>query len=458
MRVIRWSTLRFVSLVLLMTLTAWSYAQEDTPDTFGEVMQYLSDILDNSASVALQASTQSQLNVAIEQMSWVNDEAKQLIPPITPDAYGVHSAMLMWADFQLRAFVNYPDRTYQYLYEDARSQFNALCSALPTNILAQPYALVSLDQQPPDAVTVEPQTPLETTGALTLIAQIDVPASDSTALTYSPDAKFLIRMDAQSSTWIDLNTLEPTSALLASRMAMDIAFSASPPIMVTANLDLGVTSWDLDSLQALVSLPSEQLVTHVVVNADASQIISAGADGFTVWEYIRSQHFFKGSMIQDLALSPDARYLVVAVAPNSAAETGVYIFDTRTWEVVQYWEPRADAPNPVISALVISPDSRLVAVVCYQTGVCLRDLKSGETSQELDTSVFALDAAFSPDGQYLAVVGGEYMHVYNVADGALLYQQTVLSEGNNYQKVSFSPDGRHIATANRQNILIFALP
>jgi WD40 repeat protein len=146
----------------------------------------------------------------------------------------------------------------------------------------------------------------------------------------------------------------------------------------------------------------------------------------------------------------------VGVAGNAEAEAGVYLYDTTTWEIVHQWT--LQEPGMTINSLFFSPDSEMVAVVCSQTGVCLRDVTTGEVVRQLENSTFARDAAFSPDGAYLAVVGGSYLQVYEVATGEMLYRQTVMAEDNSYLRVAFSPDGSQIATANTLDLLLFEMP
>jgi len=461
MQRIRWSVI--VVLGGLLALGVGVVAQEDTtqpePDTFIGVMDYIAGELDTSADRALQATTQRDLQAALDRMDWAYNQLAQLDLPMTTEACAVRASLVQWADFQRRAFANYPDRTYDYLYHDARTRFLALRDALPAVAGEQPYALVSLPGEPVDVVEAEAAPDVEaveSVGSLEVAGRFAMPGRDTTRLVYSPDGQYLVRVGSQASDWIDLETAQPLAALLGSRTAMDVAFSTSPQVAAAVRPDVGITTWDIASQTALVALPSDQLITDVALNSDASFIVGAGNDGVTVWSYTQAQRFLRGSVVHGLAFSADDSRLAVGVAEGGEAEAGVYVYDTATWEVVTFWET-ADS-DMVVNTLLFSPDSETVAVVCSQVGVCLHDTETGELVRVLEETEFARDAAFSPDGAYLAVVGGSYLQVYDVASGELLYRQSVMAADNGYLRVAFSPDGSQIATANMLDLLVFEMP
>ena len=446
--------------VVLLFVGGVVLAQDEepaTPETFIGVMEFIAAELDDSADLALQATSQAELDAALARMRWATEQLSQLELPMTTEACSVRATLAQWADFQMRAFVNYPDRTYDYLYHDARSRFLNLQSNLSDVAADQPYALVSMPGEDTVVDVVEATEAVESSvGELELAGRFAVPGRDTTNLVYSPDGHYLVRVGSQASDWIDLEAEQPVAALLGSRMAMDVAFSTTPQVAASVRLDAGVTTWDIDAQAALVALPSDQLITDVALNSNATLIVGAGNDGVTIWAYTQVQRLLRGSVIHGIAFSPDDSLLVVGVSDGGAADPGVYLYDTATWEQVDYWEPTE--ADMTVNTLLVSPDNETVAIVCAQTGVRLRSVETGELVRVLEDSAFARDAAFSPDGATLAVVGGSYLQVYDVASGEMLYQQTMTAEDNGYLRVAFSPDGSHVATANTLDMLVFEIP
>jgi len=66
-------------------------------------------------------------------------------------------------------------------------------------------------------------------------------------------------------------------------------------------------------------------------------------------------------------------------------------------------------------------------------------------------------AAYSPDGTMLATVtetASSQLHVWRLTDGHLLYEQTVTNNGSGAYGVTFSPDGKLIATAGNNPVTV----
>lgn len=129
--------------------------------------------------------------------------------------------------------------------------------------------------------------------------------------------------------------------------------------------------------------------------------------------------------------------LAVGVVRGGDVELSVYLYDTATWDVLQDWHADPSMGETVVSELVFSPDSAMLGVICSKTGACLYDVESGERVAQMPDSAFARDAVFITDGGMLAVVGGEYLRLYDVGSAEIVYEQGITDDLGAYLGVAF---------------------
>jgi WD40 repeat protein len=107
-----------------------------------------------------------------------------------------------------------------------------------------------------------------------------------------------------------------------------------------------------------------------------------------------------------------------------------------------------------LSALVVSPDGRLLAAVSDSGEGGIWETQSAQRVATLQGFVLGMTSAtFSPDGKRLAIGsnGNEAVKLWDVEGVHELL--TLRGEGSIFVSVAFSPDGHTLAAANANGIL-----
>ncbi|MER7340899.1 serine/threonine-protein kinase [Streptomyces sp. NPDC000075] len=148
-----------------------------------------------------------------------------------------------------------------------------------------------------------------------------------------------------------------------------------------------------------------------------------------------------------LAFSPDGRTLAAA---GSAGE--LWLWDTVTRRTVT----RFAGEPPHVNGLAFSPDGRTLAGSCEDGTLRRWDMRtrtplpavSGFEPYSIPTPY---SLAVSPDGAVLAAAGGGTLQLLDLASGRRLKKL----EAGEPSGVLFSPDGKAVATASRQRVLLW---
>lgn len=133
-----------------------------------------------------------------------------------------------------------------------------------------------------------------------------------------------------------------------------------------------------------------------------------------------------------LAYSPDGKVITVQTARDKLA-----LLNAKTGNPIREPLP-VDSP---VTHITFSADGAKVALSNYRQPTRVVDVKTGETVTQLEKGRFA--AAFSPDGQYVAVGSADnFVRVYHAVTGKLLLERNAHQHW--ITSVQFSADGRSL--------------
>ncbi|RYP70100.1 hypothetical protein DL769_005077 [Monosporascus sp. CRB-8-3] len=239
------------------------------------------------------------------------------------------------------------------------------------------------------------------------------------AMTFSPDGKLVA--SAYSKGMVKLWDPATGAAVEMPDSHSDsvraVAFSPDSKLAASASEDKTVKLWDPATGTALQTLKGHlDSVRAVIFSPDSKLIASASED-----ETVKLWDPAKGALLQTLKGHSDS------VRPRARS---------------------LDGYSSYFTALVFSPDSKLVASASYDMKVRLWDRSTGAALQTFKCQPdLTRVITFSPDSKLVASASSKTVRLWDPATGAAL--QTLEGHSDYVLAVAFSPNGKLVASISK---------
>ncbi|KAF1961329.1 hypothetical protein CC80DRAFT_464155, partial [Byssothecium circinans] len=265
----------------------------------------------------------------------------------------------------------------------------------------------------------------------------------TSSIAYSWDGAFVAWTDGDSVKISDTASLEVVHTIPAS--AKSLAFSSDGKSLATTRND-AISIWDTTSATEIGTLNGAGDVKYLAFSKDGASIASIYGDKIRLWDvanYKAKAIIAQTSAPLCVAFSPSSQYLVSSCRDGSIR----FRFNGSSPAAEILESEQADESS--ISAIAVSADGLHIGVAQSQR-VRIWDGRTGqplETKMQIEHTRVICHLTFSQDGKKLATSSYDYSaKVCSVEDGHLI--RTLAGHSDWVRQTSFSPDGRHIASAS----------
>jgi len=214
------------------------------------------------------------------------------------------------------------------------------------------------------------------------------------------------------------------------------AFTRDSDRIVTCSLDGTAKVWDALTGQVLTTLRGNGAgLLHAALSSDSLRLVTCSQDNIAlVWDTSTNQPLFTltghSDAVTSAAFSPNCRYIVTCGWDGKAI-----IWDARTGQNLH-------ALADCFQTVAVSPDGKCLISGSSDHAAVVRDATSEEAVLTLPLPRGAVHAGFSRDGARILTCAGDSARVWNAATG----EQLLELKQNEIACAAFSPDGRFIAT------------
>jgi WD40 repeat protein len=279
------------------------------------------------------------------------------------------------------------------------------------------------------------------------IRTLQVQIGSYSDLSFSSDGQTLVfGSDSGTIELWDLESAQPV--LILQGDAVSFSFSSDGRTLTTASSDNMVTRWDLEMGTEVYTFRADEGDFSFVNFSPDGRTLAIG--GFS--ETIKLVNLEKenevwtinevGGAIFEVSFSSDGKTLVSSGYPQR-----IKLWSLETGQEILIFEDSNNASSPSISL-----NGKTLAAINIDNKVEFWDLETGQKIPGIleheEDAVFSV--SFSPDGRTLATGSDNTINLWDLETGEKIH---TLQVPNGVGSVSFSPDGRTLATDSNDNMI-----
>lgn len=268
------------------------------------------------------------------------------------------------------------------------------------------------------------------------------------AITFAPQGgDFLTAsQDGDVRLWESAKALEPDTFTGQSGQVFGLDFSADGSQLLTGSKDGTVILWDTASRRTLQTIRVSSGADTVKFTGDGAQALVAGAEGgavqlFDLKSGTELMHLDVADKVRGVTFTRDGKYILAGTSDT------VDIWDVHSGRRVR----QISVPGGNLQVIALAPSGGELATGSGQVqGVHVRlwDLASGHELLELADPSPVNAVAFSPDGKLLITAGRDNeARLWDVKSGHL--RDTFIGHTSWIWNAVFSPDGNYVLTASQ---------
>ncbi|MDO8753173.1 MAG: TIR domain-containing protein [Anaerolineales bacterium] len=243
-------------------------------------------------------------------------------------------------------------------------------------------------------------------------------------------------------------------------LTYDMAVSADSRWIAAVEYDSNIADYNrvilasTDGTKKFFPGHDKEVIDAVAFTPDGKQVITADENGLIfIWNVENGEKSYSletTGVILSLAVSPDGKYLVAGIEEGDQS----IVWDLSTKTQIATLEQAGKIKN-----IQFSRNGKLIATGSSEATIYLWRVEDGTFSRaeheiQVNGEVTAME--FNPDDTVLAV-GDSSGFVY-LLDLALGQEVARLPHVDKVTSVSFSPDGKQLATVSRKTVLLWDVP
>lgn len=277
------------------------------------------------------------------------------------------------------------------------------------------------------------------------------------AVAFSPDGRHVTAtgVDGTVRVWDPVGTTDSVVIGSHDSASYAVAYSNDGHLIASTGSDGTVRIWNADQRAAPVVLRGHRgQVTDVAFSPDGKSVASASDDGTAkVWdvdevEVVTVLRGHKGP-VSSIAAASDRRWVA-----SGGQDGTVRIWDTTGDHAATMLQGPDHHP---VAQVTFSPDGHHLASADQRGTVFVWDT-SDLSKPARRAPIYGKNIAFSEDGTRLAIHNGNFVSIWDTTSTGepeqLPLPERVVASSDAASQVAWSPDGRHIAAAIQDNVVL----